>query len=615
VILFCFRRSCFFALLAWLSGFGLSASVQAAIRYEVSLAHPEQHLFHVTIIIPDVTDHVLLQIPAWNALYQIRDFSAHIQQVEAKEIEIQPDQTASTGRPAPIEKIDKQTWCVSGHGTIAVHYATYWNEPGPFATQLNQDHAFINPAMILMYLPEHRQEEVHLTIGDIPQLWKGNGTGPQADEQMDRARIFASDFPNYDALADAPSEFAKYEEFQLPGMTPEIWVVVHGDNWKKKQFESDLKRICEYEIKLMGNAPYWRYTFIVHTGKGAVGGGGGMEHADGTAISVPSSEYLPSLAAHEFFHLWNVKRIIPASLYPVDYSKEQYTRALWFAEGITNTYASYTLVRTGLWNKQQFYHDLSEQITELELRPANHWQSAEQSSLDAWLEKYPSYEKPEHSVSYYTKGQILGVLLDILIRDRTDNAESLDDLLRTMNRDFAQARKSYRDSLDVQLAAERIAGVSFDEFFKRYIAGADPLPYRATFALAGLELRETATKRSTLGFDTELTPNGLLIVRNVDANGFAAAAGLQTGDVIVKWNGSDPPRRTGDWVRQQKPGAALHLRARREDVEMSLDFRLGEITQIFYDLAEDPRAGEKARHIRDGLLHGVTNAAEIHASK
>ena len=187
-------------------------------------------------------------------------------------------------------------------------------------------------------------------------------------------------------------------------------MVVHGDNWKKKQIESDLKRICEYEIKLMGGAPYSRYTFLLHIGKGAAGAGGGMEHADSTAISVPSGEYLPSVAAHEFFHLWNVKRIIPATLYPVDYAKEQYTRALWFAEGITNTYASYTLERTGLWTKQQLYHDLGAQITELESRPANLWQSAEQSSLDAWLEKYPLYNRPEFSISYYTKGQVLGEL-------------------------------------------------------------------------------------------------------------------------------------------------------------------------------------------------------------
>jgi predicted metalloprotease with PDZ domain len=150
-------------------------------------------------------------------------------------------------------------------------------------------------------------------------------------------------------------------------------------------------------------ARHLSYTFILHIGKGA--GGGGMEHANSTAIGIPSDEYLAGVAAHEFFHLWNVKRIRPASLEPVDFTKEQYTRALWFAEGVTSTYGAYTLVRSGIWSKERFYEDLGEQITELESRPANRWQSAEESSLDAWLEKYPLYDEPDYSVSYYTKGQ------------------------------------------------------------------------------------------------------------------------------------------------------------------------------------------------------------------
>ena len=189
------------------------------------------------------------------------------------------------------------------------------------------------------------------------------------------------------------------------------------DSWSKKHVEEDLRRICRYELKLMDGAPFEHYTFILHIGKGA--GGGGMEHATSTAISAYSDEYIPGVAAHEFFHLWNVKRIRPASLEPVDDTKEQFSRALWFAEGVTNTYSAYTLVRSGIWSKEKFYADLGEQITELEERPANRWQSAEQSSLDAWMEKYPLYNQPEYSVSYYTKGQVLGDLLDILIRDRT----------------------------------------------------------------------------------------------------------------------------------------------------------------------------------------------------
>ncbi|HSY32729.1 MAG TPA: PDZ domain-containing protein [Verrucomicrobiae bacterium] len=611
---FHFRGARFFGLLSVLLGFTCCSSLQATIRYEVSLAHPEQHLFHVTMTIPDVDNEVLIQIPAWNALYQIRDFSSHIQQVGVRQGATQPGSRPSSDTAPSIEKIDKQSWRITGNGTMVVRYATYWDEPGPFATQLNREHAFINPAMILMYVPERRSEQVQFIMGDLPETWQAAGPGILMWESMGVVQRFGSEFPNYDALADAPIEAGKFEMFKLSGIVPEIWVIIQGDNYKKKSVEAELKRICEYEIKLMGKAPYPRYTFVLHIGKGAAGAGGGMEHADGTAISVASGDSLPGVAAHEFFHLWNVKRIRPATLYPVDYAKEQYTRALWFVEGVTSTYGSYTLERSGLWSKQQLYHDLSEQITELEARPANRWQSAEQSSLDAWLEKYSLYENPEYSVSYYTKGQVLGVLLDVLIRDRTDNQKSLDDVMRQMNEDFGVPGKPYRDSLDVQLTAEKVAGGSFENFFKHYVAEANALPYQAIFPLAGLELRQTTRQRAALGFAAEGAPKGPLVVRTVDANSPAAEAGLQTGDFIVKWNGGDPPRRSNDWLRQHKSGELLHLVVRREGAELEIDFHLGEITETFYDLAEDSHAGGKARHIREGLLHGVTDAPTMHAA-
>jgi predicted metalloprotease with PDZ domain len=383
--------------------------------------------------------------------------------------------------------------------------------------------------------------------------------------------------------------------------------VIHGENWRKKQVEEDLRKICKYELRLMGGAPFERYTFILHFGKGA--GGGGMEHADSTAIGAYSDEYLPNVAAHEFFHLWNVKRFRPATLYPVDDTKEQYTRALWFAEGVTNTYASFTLERTGIWSKEQFYADMGEQITEVESRPANRWQSAEQSSLDAWLEKYPLYNQPAYSVSYYTKGQVLGDLLDILIRDRTGNEKSLDDVLRTMNTNFANQGKTYRDSTDVQLTAERVAGGSFAEFFEKYVAGTEPFPYKQVFALAGLSIRTVEHRMPALGFSVEHEANGAFVVGTVDPEGLAAQAGLQSGDIILNWNGEEVPRRAERWVQEQRAGDSLKLRVRREDKEFSVEHRLGEIKESLYQIVEDSRAGEKAMHIREGMLRGETSVA------
>jgi predicted metalloprotease with PDZ domain len=590
----CLVRSFLFLLLSFLA---FSTTANAAIQYRISLEHPEQHLFHVTMTIPDVKGEVTVQMAAWNALYQIRDFSAHVQQVEA---------FVGTEK-APIEKLDKQTWRIQGNGMVTIRYATYWDEVGPFGTQLNAEHAFINPAMILLYVPERRAENVKLIIPGPPNDWSAESASFGSVESMGGARSFFFEVPTYDVLADGPIEVGKFEEFDLPGVTPRVTVVVHGDKWRRKQVEDALKRICQYEIRLMEGAPFDHYTFILHIGRGA--GGGGMEHSYSTAIGVPSDEYLSGVAAHEFFHLWNVKRIRPATLEPVDYTKEQYTRALWFAEGVTNTYGSYTLVRSGIWSKERFYQDLGEQITELEGRPANRWQSAEQSSLDAWLEKYPLYNQPDYSVSYYTKGQVLGDLLDILIRDHTNNAKSLDDVLRAMNKDFAKQGKFYRDSLDVRLTAEKIAGGSFEGFFQKYVAGIEPFPYQQVLGLAGLVLRTIEQRRATLGFAGEREASGAFIVRAVDADGLAAQAGLRVGDAILTWNGGEVPRRPSRWVMEQNPGDLLGLRIRREDKELSVEFRLGEIKETAYEVSEDSNASEKARRIREGLLRGETSAA------
>lgn len=593
-------RSIFPAMAFFVCALSWPGLTRATIHYEVSLSHPERHLFHVTMLIPDVGGEVQVQIPAWNALYQIRDFANHIQQVEAFVGSLK----------APIEKVDKQTWRITGQGTVTVRYATYWDEAGPFATQLNGEHAFINPAMILLYVPTRRGEKVNLALPDVPSAWNAASSTQTATENLGAMRKFVLEADSYDALADGPIEIGKFQAFDLEGVPARISVVIHGDGFGKKKVEEELKRICESEIRLMDGAPFERYTFILHIGKGA--GGGGMEHANSTAIGIPSDDYLSGVAAHEFFHLWNVKRIRPVTLEPVDFTKEQYTRALWFAEGVTSTYGAYTLVRSGIWSKERFYEDLAEQISELESRPADHWQSAEESSLDAWLEKYSLYNGPDYSVSYYTKGQVLGDLLDILIRDRTNNEKSLDDVLRAMNTDFAKQGKTYRDSLDIRLEAEKVAGGSFEQFFEDYVAAAGPLPYRQVLALAGLDVRTVEHQRAMLGFSAERESGGAFSVRAVEAGSAAAEAGLQSGDVIVNWNGGDLPRSLGRWVRERQPGETVKLRIRREEKERALEFKLGEEKELVYEIAEDSHAEEKARKIRDGLLHGVTQTVTVH---
>jgi predicted metalloprotease with PDZ domain len=274
-------------------------------------------------------------------------------------------------------------------------------------------------------------------------------------------------------------------------------------SWKRVQLEDGLKRITQYELQLMGGAPFdtpqHEYTFIFHIGPDDEVDGGGMEHANSTAIAMSSVDSAIPIAAHEFFHAWNVKRIRPQSLEPVNYTKEQHTRSLWFAEGVTSAYASFALVRTRLWTKYQFYSDLASQIGQLEARPARAWQSAEESSFDAWFEKYDGYNEPDRSISYYNKGQILGVMLDLAIRDATDNHKSLDDVFRLMNAEYAQQGKFYNDDEGIRAAVEEVAGKSFQDFFRHYVAGTVEIPYNDFLGFAGLQVKASASDEDGLG--------------------------------------------------------------------------------------------------------------------
>jgi len=575
---------------------------RATLDYSVSLANPEQHTFNVSLRIPNVHDQVRVEMPAWNATYQIRDFAYHVMQVAAAD---------ASGNRLPIVKLDKQTWQISGSGTVTVSYPSYWDEPGPFAAQLNPDHAFVNFAMILMYVPDRRSEDTRVSFTSVPAKWKIALELPKtSDNSAGEFGPFAA--ANYDALADAPAELGTFDEFAFDAGGRRIRVVVHGAEGDRARMTDTLKRIATYEQALMDGPPSPEYIFIFHIGPGM--GGGGMEHANCTAIATGSPANIAGVSAHEFFHQWNVKRIRPQSLEPVDYAREMWTPSLWFAEGVTSTYGSYTLLRSGLWTPEQFYDDLAAQITTLESRPAHLWQSAEESSIDAWLEKYDFYRQPESSVSYYNKGQLLGVALDITIRDATDNRASLDDMIRALNQEFALRGLFYRDSEDLRSVAEQVvlranpaANAGLREFFARYVSGTDEIPFAGLLARAGLVVKSAGRKNASFGFTLLGGRGAPQTIRTVDLLSSAGKVGLQPGDVLVSLNGAPVPGFAQAWLRDHSPGETLNLEIRRGEQEMQFSFLLGERVDQVYQIEEAANPTDKQRRIREGILHGATD--------
>jgi predicted metalloprotease with PDZ domain len=581
----------------------------ATISYHISLKNPEQHLFHVRMQIPvgAPDQEIIVAIPAWYSLYQVRDFSYRVRDVRASD-------PAAPATPLPVRLLDKQTWKISfpavgaaGGGaasTTTLEYSIEWDDPGPFNSQLNAHHAFVNFAEVLMYVPSRRAEDTQVQFDDVPEGWR------VAAELPAGAPPNSFTAASYDKLGDAPAEAGKFAEFAFDEAGAHFRVIVDGKDWHRESLESILRDITKYEIHLMGGAPFTEYTFFYHFGPYAEAGGGGMEHSNCTAIATPSGDAAASVSAHEFFHAWNVKRIRPQALEPVDYTKEMYTRALWFAEGVTSTYGAYTLERSGLWTRDQFYADLAAQIGELDSRPAHRWQSVEESSLDAWLEGYDEYRRPERSISYYNKGQIVGDMLDLAIRDATDNHKSLDDVLRRMNEIYAQQGRFYDESQGVQATAEEIAGIKFGDFFRDYVAGTDEITYDKFFSAAGLELKVERRAAPDLGFWTTgygLGASAQVRVTQVTPGSAAEAAGLMAGDALLLLNGQPLPRYLPAWLREQKPGQTITLHVKRENIELDLTFTLAAIDLNKFTLVEISGATEKQKRIREGWLKGKTD--------
>jgi predicted metalloprotease with PDZ domain len=601
-IRFLWLLSCF-----CLSVFLLGARPAAGtIGYKISLKNPEQHVFQVSMTIPQPAPKTKIAMPAWNAVYQVRDFAYRIRDVQVSSL----PESGAPGENLPVRELDKQTWEIAGSGknagavsSLMVRYSILWDDAGPFNSQLNAKHAFVNFAEVLMYVPDRRSEATTVEFDDVPASWRAiaelpAGTAPNSFSAA-----------SYDTLVDAPAEVGKSEEFGFDEGGAHFRVVVDAKEWRRDRLESSLRHITAYELQLMGGPPFHQYTFFFHIGPYSESGGGGMEHANCTAIGSSSIESAITTAAHEFFHAWNVKRIRPQTLEPVDFTKEQYTRALWFAEGVTNTYASYTLERSGIWPKERFYADLAAQISELDSRPAHRWQSVEESSLDAWLEKYDDYRQPERSISYYNKGQIVGEMLDLAIRNATDGHKSLDAVITSMNEAYAKQGKYYDDSDGVRAAAEEVTGTSLDDFFRRYVAGTDEIPYDKFLGPAGLELKVELHNMADLGFWTTGGRAGgsAVAVSQVVPGSSAEAAGLLAGDVLLELNGETAPPFLSGWVRQHAPGEVVKLRVHRDGKVLELSFALGSNETKKYSISEVAHATDTQKRIREGWLRGTVN--------
>jgi predicted metalloprotease with PDZ domain len=592
----------------------LLAAAQAPvdISFTVAMSRPHTHLFDVEIAIKHAASgpaEEMLVMPVWTpGSYLVREFERNVQDFAA---------TTGAGQPLRWEKTNKNTWRVVTNGAREwrATYRVYANELSVRTSELNSEHAFWNNANLLMYLEGFLKSPATLRVV-APDVWKVATGLPVVPGQRNTFRA-----ENFDILYDSPFEASDFKTivFNVKGVPHRI-VIDGAGNYDPERMRRDVQKIVETQVELMGGEiPYRDYTFILHLRSNA---GGGLEHLNSAALGYPrfgftirsgdrATSAAPNttdtperdyrgflgLVSHEFFHLWNVKRIRPDALGPFDYTQENYTKVLWVAEGITDYYADLVLRRAGLISESEFLTATARSIQNMQNTPGRLEQSVEESSFDAWVKYYRQDENSVNSqVSYYDKGALLGLLLDLEIRKRSGGAKSLDDVMRYLYAEFYKKNRNYGPA-DFQKAAELMAGSSLEEFFSKYVRGKEELDYNAALEAVGLRLETSAAADAKVYFGADVAQeDDRLIVRRVYAGSPAYEHGLNAGDEIVAL---DNMRATRDFfnarMAEKKPGDLVNLTIFRFDNLSLLPIKLSDKREMSYRIVPvaSPRAVQK----------------------
>ena len=587
-----------------------NSPLSSDISFVVSMPKPYTHLLEVemrvkipaNLNVPNETDLIM---PVWTpGSYLIREFERHVQDFAAD----------ANGRALEWTKINKNTWRVTTNGVRVwrARYRVYANELSVRTSEVNSDHAFWNNAALLMYPDGKISAPSTLRILHAPGWKVATGLPPVAGQP----NTFRAE--NFDILYDSPVECSNFKQIDFIVRGVPHRIVIDGEgNYDPERMRREVQRIVETEVALFDDIPYHDYTFILHL---RANSGGGLEHLNSTALGFRRNNFATEegwrsfygLVAHEFFHLWNVKRIRPEALGPFDYTKENYTRSLWVAEGITDYYGNLMPERAGLITDRNYLDQLAKRIQSFEETPGRLEMSAEESSFDSWIKLYrPDENSINSSISYYDKGELLGLLLDFDIRRLTHGAKSLDDVMRYLYTEFYKKGRNYTPQ-DIQKTCELIAGANLDQFFSRYVRGRAELApiYNEILAGAGLRLEQGGmavgfpqgvgvefSVKGFLGADLEQTGDRLLIT-HVRAGTPAYEQGLNANDQIVALDGARVNKETFEArLKEKKPGETIHVTVFRFDDLRTFDIRLAGDSRDPFHIVPLAQASDEQKRI------------------
>lgn len=555
------------------------------IHYAIRPLDARAHLFEVRCTVPDPDPQgQRFALPAWiPGSYLIRDFARHIVAIRAE----------SAGRTLRLEKLDKHTWQAparSDGAAISVRCEIYAWDLSVRGAHLDETHAFFNGTSVFLRVVGH--EDAPCTVDILPpdgtDDWRVATALPRAGaEPGGWGRYRAAD---YDELIDHPVEMGRFTHAQFTACGVPHQIAISGrHDADVERIAGDLKRISETQIRFFGEpAPMDRYVFLIT----AVGDGyGGLEHRASTAL-ICARDDLPQrgldgtsegyrrflgLCSHEYFHTWNVKRIKPAAFIPYDLDRENFTTLLWVFEGFTSYYDDLLLLRSGCITLADWLEATAKTLSNVARAPGRRRQTLAESSFDAWSKFYrPDENTPNAVVSYYAKGALVALALDLTLRSKTGNRVSLDTVMKTLWSRHGQTGVGV-DEDGVRRIAEELSGLRLGRFFAAAVHGTGELPLRPLLARFGVRLVwETDNPGNAVSLDVKTTGDGNEVkLSTVYDGGAAQQAGLAAGDVLVAIDGLRvTPKSLTPQLARHQPGDTLKVHAFRRDELMSFDVRL-----------------------------------------
>ncbi|HSI91688.1 MAG TPA: PDZ domain-containing protein, partial [Adhaeribacter sp.] len=552
--------------------FHFAAQAAPKITYRLSMPEPQTHYFEVEMQVQDFKDkYADLKMPVWApGSYLIREFPKNVEAFSAQ----------AGSATLPFEKINKNTWRVQTgkNRSFSVKYKVYAFELTVRTSFVDEMHAYLNGSSVFMYPDKYQHLPATLKI-DTYGNWNQISTSLPTEGNDQWTRRSA----NYDELADSPIEIGTHKvlTFEAAGVPHEVAIFGVG-NYDDQKLVTDLKKIAETSTAIFGEHPVkGKYVYIIHN---LQTGGGGLEHLNSTTLQVARWNYQPEnlynnflgLAAHEYFHLWNVKRLRPIALGPFNYNAENYTSMLWVAEGFTSFYDDLITLRSGFITPDRYLDIISSSITNVENTPGVKVQSLSESSFDAWIKSYRPNENSRNSeISYYSKGALIAMLLNLEIMHQTKAEKSLDDVMQLMYREYyKQKNRGYTDA-EFKKGLEKVAGINLDKFYADFIYGTATPDYARYLAYAGLQFinLNAGTTEAALGATTQ-NQNGHIVVTHVVRDGSAWQGGLNVKDEIISLNGYRITDDLNKSVAGREAGEKINLIVNRDGRLLSLDITL-----------------------------------------